>query len=114
MRGAFIVGISPVLKGLGLDSIFALFGGIGLVIVPLQLGRLAIAFGFNGLVSPMTEELYFCGFLLPRICRYGAWALVLNTLLFSLYHVWTPWRWPQIAVGFLPLALTAWRTRRKL
>ena len=40
--GAFIVGISPVLKGWGLDPIFALFGGIGLVIVPLELGCLAI------------------------------------------------------------------------
>jgi membrane protease YdiL (CAAX protease family) len=59
----------------------------------------------------MTEELYFRGYLLPRIDRYGRWAPVLNTLLFSVYHVWTPWRWPQIAIGFLPLALAAWRTR---
>ena len=72
---------------------------------------LVIAFVFNGLVGPMTEELYFRGFLLPRIDRYGIWAPVLNTLLFSIYHMWTPWRWPQIAVGFLPLALAAWRTR---
>jgi membrane protease YdiL (CAAX protease family) len=72
---------------------------------------LVIAFVFNGLLGPMTEELYFRGYLLPRIGRYGTWAPVLNTCLFSLYHVWTPWRWPQIAVGFLPLALAAWRTR---
>ena len=41
--GAFIVGATPILKGWGLDPIFALFGGIGLVIVPLELGCLAIA-----------------------------------------------------------------------
>lgn len=197
--GAFIVGTAPLLKAWGLDPIFALFGGIGLVIVPLELGCLAIvahrttgswsplavtdyrsklplrrllpmaiglaiwfiftlvawisllegwvidwlpswvpdsirqfaqmnaegdlpsagvvaallviAFLFNGLVGPMTEELYFRGYLLPRIDRYGIWAPVINTLLFSIYHMWTPWRWPQIAVGFLPLALAAWRTR---
>ena len=197
--GAFIVGTTPLLKSWGLDSIFGLFGGIGLVIVPLELGCLAIvahrttgswsplaltdyksklplgrllplaiglaiwfiatllawtallersvvdrlpawvpdsirqfaqtnvegdlpsagaiaallviAFLFNGLVGPVTEELYFRGFLLPRIARYGIWAPVLNTVLFSLYHVWTPWRWPQILVGFLPLAFAAWRTR---
>ena len=197
--GAFIVGTAPLLKGWGLDPIFALFGGIGLVIVPLELGCLAIvahrttgswsplaltdykskippkrllpmavglalwfiftliawisllegwvvdqlpswvpdsirqfaqmnaegdlpsagvvaallviAFVFNGLLGPMTEELYFRGFLLSRMDRYGIWAPVLSTLLFSIYHVWTPWRWPQIAVGFLPLALAAWRTR---
>lgn len=197
--GMFIVGISPVLEGWGLDPIFALFGGIGLVIVPLELGclavvarrttgswsplavtdyrsklppkrllpmavglaiwfifiliawiallegwviaqlpswvpdsilqfaqtnadgdlpsagviaaLLAIAFIFNGVVGPITEELYFRGYLLPRIDRYGIWAPVLNTFLFSIYHMWTPWRWPQIVVGFLPLALAAWRTR---
>jgi membrane protease YdiL (CAAX protease family) len=197
--GTFIVGTAPVLERWGLDPIFALFGGIGLVIVPLELGCLAIAarrttgswsplavtayrsrlpsrrllpmafglalwfiftliawmmllegwiidrlpswvpdailqfaqtnaesdlpsagviaallviaFVFNGLVGPITEELYFRGYLLPRVDRYGVWAPVLNTLLFSIYHVWTPWRWPQIAVGFLPLALAAWRTR---
>ena len=61
--------------------------------------------------SKMNEELYFRGYLLPRIDRYGIWAPVLSTFLFSIYHVWTPWRWPQIAIGFLPLALAAWRTR---
>ena len=72
---------------------------------------LVIAFLCNGLLGPLTEELYFRGYLLPRMDRYGIWAPVLSTLLFSIYHVWTPWRWPQIAVGFLPLALAAWRTR---
>ena len=122
--GAFIVGISPVLKGWGLDPIFALFGGIGLVIVPLELGCLAIvARRTTGSWSPLAVTAYrsrlplsrllpnFRGYLLPRIDRYGRWAPVLNTLLFSIYHMWTPWRWPQIAVGFLPLALAAWRTR---
>jgi len=197
--GAFIVGMTPVLKDWGLDPIFALFGGIGLVIVPLELGYLSIvagktkgswsplavtdyrsklplkrllpmaiglaiwfivtllawilflegwvisqlsswipdsilqfaqanadgdlpsasvmaafliiAFLFNGLLGPVTEELYFRGHLLPRIDRYGKMAPIISTLLFSIYHVWTPWRWPQIFVGFLPLTLATWRTQ---
>jgi membrane protease YdiL (CAAX protease family) len=72
---------------------------------------LIIAFVFNDLVGAITEELYFRGYLLPRIDRYGIWSLLLNTFLFSIYHVWTPWRWLQIIVGFLPLTLAVWRTR---
>lgn len=197
--GTFIVGATPVLKEWGLDPIFALFGGIGIIIVPIELGILAIsahkaagswsplavtnyrsklplrqllpmafglavwfivtlllwtslieirvveilspvipdtilqfvqtstegglpsagmitaliiiAFVFNGFMGPITEELYFRGYLLPRIDRFGKWAPVLNTLLFSIYHVWTPWRGPQIAIGFLPIALVAWRKK---
>jgi uncharacterized protein len=36
---------------------------------------------------------------------------VLNTALFALYHVWTPWRWPQVFLGFLPAGWLAWRER---
>jgi len=197
--GVFIIAVTPVLEGWGVDPIFALFGGIGLVIVPLELGLLAvvarttkgswsplaavsyktklptrrllplalglaawfiltliiwtatlegcvierlpswvpgailqfartngeggvpsagviaafsaIAFVFNGVAGPVTEELYFRGYLLPRIDRHGGWAPVLNSVLFAIYHVWTPWRWPQIIIGFIPLAVAVRRTR---
>ena len=39
----------------------------------------------------MVEEMYFHGYLLPRISRLGAWAPLVNTVLFSLYHFFTPW-----------------------
>ena len=39
---------------------------------------------FNGVIGPIAEELYFRGFLLPRLYRVGWWAPLLNTLLFSL------------------------------
>jgi hypothetical protein len=35
---------------------------------------------------------YFRGHLLPRIDRFGRGAPVLNAVLFSLYHFWTPWQ----------------------
>jgi uncharacterized protein len=76
---------------------------------------LALAFvfalTFNGVVGPVTEELYFRGHLLPRIDRYGRLAPVLNTALFSLYHFWTPWQNPARIIGLLPTVWTTWRKR---
>ncbi len=65
----------------------------------------------NGLVGPIVEELYFRGYLLPGIARYGGWAPVLNTILFALYHFWTPWQLLARFVGLLPLVYTVFRRR---
>jgi membrane protease YdiL (CAAX protease family) len=72
---------------------------------------LVIAFAFNGVLGPITEELYFRGHLLPRLERYGRWAPVISTVLFAVYHVFSPWRYPAIILGFLPITWAAWRTR---
>lgn len=195
---AFIVMMAPTVQSWGLDPVFALFLGVGVVLAPLELGYLAVharrttgswsplaavyyreklplrrllplaaglaafmllfvvahmafldrliapAFSwmpdalftmstvevgaeplvggplvvmivaivtFNGFVGPIVEELYFRGHLLPRIDRYGRGAPVLNTALFTLYHVHNPWRWPQIFLGGLPLYWLTWRKR---
>jgi len=34
------------------------------------------------------EELYFRGYLMPRISRFGAWAPLIGASFFGLYHVW--------------------------
>ena len=78
---------------------------------PVLLVLLVTAFVFNGVVGPLVEELYFRGHLLPRIDRFGRWAPVLNTTLFSLYHFWTPWQNPARILGFLPVAWMTWRKR---
>ena len=65
----------------------------------------------NGLVGPVVEELYFRGYLLPGIARLGSWAPVLNTILFALYHFWTPWQLLARFVGLLPLVYTVFRRR---
>jgi uncharacterized protein len=195
---AFVLVAAPVVERLGLPALFAFFVGIGLVIVPLELGYLmatarrttgswspmrvveyrrrlrtrtyvlggaalfawftifstasmllldewiadnlfgwmpetllqfarveedatlstaallvvlVTAFTFNGFVGPVVEELYFRGHLLPRLSHLGRWAPVLNTVLFSIYHLWTPWTNPARIIGFLPITWAVWRTR---
>ena len=66
---------------------------------------------FNGLVGPVVEELYFRGYLLPRISRYGKWAPLLNATLFSVYHIFSPWRIPGIIVAMIPFVYVAWWKR---
>jgi uncharacterized protein len=163
----------------GVDPVFALFGGIGVVLVPMELGYLSlyarrkllllaaglaawfllvlvlsialldewladnvfawmpdsllefarvegdeeeasagavaafllIALAFNGIAGPVTEELYFRGHLLPRIERLGRGAPVFNTVLFAIYHFFSPWRYVAIIVGFLPITWVTWRNR---
>ncbi|HSK91813.1 MAG TPA: CPBP family intramembrane glutamic endopeptidase [Euzebyales bacterium] len=194
----FLVLVVPVVTSWGIDPIFAFFGGIGAVLVPIELGylvvyarratgswsplravdyrerlrggrlalltvgltawfllglvvsiafldeRLAtgifswmpdallqfaiveegepptsgalvafvlIAFVCNGVLGPITEELYFRGHLLPRLAPYGRWAPVINTVLFGIYHFFMPWRYPAIILGFLPITWMAWRER---
>ncbi len=65
----------------------------------------------NGFVVPITEELYFRGYLLPRISRFGAWAPVFDGVLHSLYHFWMPWQIPGLLLGLLPAAFVVWWKR---
>jgi membrane protease YdiL (CAAX protease family) len=57
---------------------------------------------FNGIAGPIVEELYFRGYLLPRISRLNGWAPLLNALLFSIYHFFTPWRNLERILALLP------------
>jgi membrane protease YdiL (CAAX protease family) len=76
---------------------------------------LVVVFGaalvINGVLGPVVEELYFRGHLLPRIDRFGRGAPVLNAVLFSLYHLWTPWQNIGRILGLLPWIYTVWRKR---
>ncbi len=65
----------------------------------------------TGIVAPVVEELYFRGYLLPRIDRLGAWAPVLNVVLFSFYHLWTPLLNPGRLLAWLPIVYVVWRKR---
>jgi uncharacterized protein len=68
----------------------------------------------NMLAAPVVEELYFRGFLLPRLSHMGKWAPVLNALLFTLYHFWQPYAYPSILLVITPMVYLAWRKQNVL
>ncbi|GHU59303.1 hypothetical protein FACS1894133_5790 [Clostridia bacterium] len=63
---------------------------------------------FNAILGPITEELYFRGFLLPRIERYGKFAPLIDALLFTIYHFFNPFELIFRFVAFVPVAYAAW------
>lgn len=65
----------------------------------------------NVLAGPIVEELYFRGYLLPRMAQFGRWAPLVNTILFSLYHFWSPWQFLTRIAGVTPFAYAVWRKR---
>ena len=55
-------------------------------------------------VLPTVEELYFRGYLLPRMPQnLKAFTGVVHSFLFAIYHVWTPWLIITRTFGVLPL-----------
>ena len=68
-------------------------------------------FLMNATLAPLVEELYFRGYLLPRLERFRAWAPLINISLFSLYHFWSPWDLLTRIIVLLPMGYVVWRTR---
>lgn len=63
----------------------------------------------SGVIAPIIEELYFRGFLLPRIDRLGVWAVLLNVALFAFHHLWTPLLNPGRILAWFPIIFIVWR-----
>jgi membrane protease YdiL (CAAX protease family) len=63
------------------------------------------------IIIPITEEIYFRGYLLPRLSRFGLWAAPIHTILFALFHVWTPWLAVARMVALIPFTLIVQRKR---
>ena len=61
-------------------------------------------YGIANVSAAIVEELYFRGYLLPRLSRLRGWAPLVNTVLFALQHFLTPWQQPFIILGVLPQA----------
>lgn len=63
-------------------------------------------------ILPTVEELYFRGFLLPRMpSRLKGWTILAHSGLFALYHIWTPWMFVVRTFGVLPLIYAVRRKR---
>lgn len=82
---------------------------------PYNKTQLLIALFFmvfvTGLALPIVEELYFRGFLLPRMEWMGIYAPILNAALFSLYHFWSPWQFIVRVVALIPFCYVSYKTK---
>src|SRR6516165_7156495 len=70
------------------------------VLVSTLLATLAV----DGVINPTVEELYFRGYLLPRLPVAGWYAIPVSAALFALQHYWQPWNW--LLIFGLQLILT--------
>jgi membrane protease YdiL (CAAX protease family) len=77
------------------------------VLIPFM----AFALIADGIIGPVAEELYFRGYLLPRMQHLRAWAPVLNGVLFAVYHFWQPMNYPSLVGASLVLAMLGWWRR---
>ncbi|HCF90654.1 MAG TPA: hypothetical protein DER41_12000 [Firmicutes bacterium] len=66
---------------------------------------------FNVIVGPIVEELLFRGYLTPKMSRFGNWAPLIVTVLFSLYHLWLPFNNLFRISVFFPAAFVAWKKK---
>jgi membrane protease YdiL (CAAX protease family) len=65
----------------------------------------------NVFVLPVVEELYFRGYLMPRIERFGKFAPIIITVLFSLYHFWAPWSNIMRILAIFPFTYAVWKNK---
>jgi len=65
----------------------------------------------DGLIGPIVEELFFRGYLLPRMTYLKKWAPIVNGLLFGLYHFWQPHNYLAIiAIGII-ISYVVWKKK---
>jgi membrane protease YdiL (CAAX protease family) len=76
-----------------------------------MLTTMVICLPLTGISLPLIEELYFRGFLLPRIAHLGGWAPLVSTVLFSLYHFWSPWVFVSRVIFMFPGFWFAWQNK---
>ncbi|PIB31336.1 hypothetical protein BFP77_01850 [Maribacter sp. 4U21] len=65
----------------------------------------------DGILGPVVEELFFRGYLLPRMAFLKKWAPIVNGLLFGLYHFWQPHNYLAIIGLGIIISYIVWRTK---
>lgn len=65
----------------------------------------------RGLLLPITEEIYFRGFLLPRMEKLGKYAPIVSAALFSIYHLFAPWENVSRTLAVLPFVYLVWKKK---
>lgn len=68
-------------------------------------------FIFDTSLGPIVEEIYFRGFLLPRMGVFGKFAPLVNSVIFSVYHFFSPRQNITRIVGVTPMAYSVWKNK---
>ena len=66
---------------------------------------------FNVLVAPITEELFFRGYLTSHYEKQTPFTPIIITVLFSLYHLWLPFNNLFRIFAFAPAAYMAYKKK---
>jgi len=77
---------------------------VGKYLIPV----VVLNFIIRGILLPFTEEIYFRGFLLPRMDKLGKVAPIISSALFSIYHFFTPWENISRTLAVLPFVYGVW------
>jgi membrane protease YdiL (CAAX protease family) len=71
-----------------------------------------VNFIFPATTLTIVEEFYFRGYLLPRLEKHvKGYAPLINTILFSVYHFFSPWENPVRILALLPIIYLVWYKR---
>jgi membrane protease YdiL (CAAX protease family) len=65
----------------------------------------------DGLVNPFVEELYFRGYLLPKLGKLGILAPILNAALFGFAHFWQPFNFLTLFLINIPIQFLVWKRK---
>ena len=66
---------------------------------------------FNVFIGPVTEELFFRGYLTSHYQKQGSFLPILMAVLFSLYHFWLPFNNVFRTLAFVPVAYVAYKKK---
>lgn len=70
-----------------------------------------VAIVIDGIIAPTMEELFFRGYLLPRMDYLKKWAPVVNGTFFGLYHFWQPHNLVALVIVGILLSYIVWKTK---
>ncbi len=66
---------------------------------------------FDGLIGPLTEELFFRGYLTSHYEKQNSFAPILIAILFSLYHFWNPFENLFRILSWVPVAYVVYKKK---
>lgn len=75
---------------------------------PAVIATWAAGLVFAVFLGPFLEELYFRGYLMPRMPNLGWWTPLIAIVLFASYHFWSPWQVLVRIIAMLPMYYAVW------